>query len=120
MQEVSKFVETLSNAGFKPFKHNDLVRVYANETAFQKRVRDADGHTKYFIRVYVYGDLYSRTFNVEPMAEGDVCFMPRGENEDSLPTVWATISFISVENLEETVEKLWVATGSHYYERDDD
>lgn len=108
----------LLDAGYMPFKNDGLTREYANDEFYQKKIVDTIG-VKYFINIYLYGDSYASLLRYPPKAEADVCLMPEEEQENEHPTIWVSISFISIENVERTMEAIWEASGKYYYSREE-
>jgi len=121
IEEVEEFKINTTLFGYKAFKGSRLMHENAMSTAYQKRVRDITGRTKYFITLYCYDYTIYPNFLGAYGITATFSFDTRTvEPEITKPTFWGELSFTSFEEVEPMVENLWVAYGSHYYDYEDE
>jgi len=120
-EEFEEFKINTTLFGYKAFKGSSVMHENAMSTAYQKRVRDITGRTKYFITLYCYDYTRYPNFLCAYGVTTTFSFDTRTvEPEIKKPILWGELYFSSFEEVELMVENLWVAYGSHYYDYEDE
>lgn len=99
--------ELLLENGYKEWEPN-LFHQFAKKM-FQKRIRNEIGQTKYFITIYKYEDLDSKTqsYNVDLQFEKD--------NYTMNILLFAINDKMTIEEIEQEVYAIWYGLDCKYY-----
>ena len=101
--------ELLLENGYKEYQPDRIFHPYANRF-FQKRFKNEKGQTKYFITIYKYEDLDSKTqsYNVDLQFEKDTYTMNI--------LLFAINDKMTIEEIEAEVYKIWWELDCKYYD----